>query len=76
MCWLVKWMKTNLSSPSVTTIVSGDDQDDEASDDEAPMFDDNPLDSNPLLPHDEIHVNGLDEAHDSLIHEASAHAAI
>ena len=62
-------MNTNLSIPSVTTIVSGDDQDDEVSDMDAQMFS--------LLPHDEIPTTGLDDAHsDSLIHEARAHAEI
>ena len=62
----------------VTIIVSGEDHDDalEASDTEGAIFDDNPLDSVPPLPHDDI-PTGLDEGHSgSLIHEASEHAEI
>ena len=68
-----------LAPYSVTIIVSGDDHDDalEASDTDGVIFDDNPLDSVPPLPHDDVPTAGLDEApSDSLIHEASEHAEI
>lgn len=66
------------TNDEVTIIVSGEDHDDalEASDTEGAIFDDNPLDSVPPLPHDDI-PTGLDEGHSgSLIHEASEHAEI